>query len=45
MSLGLVLGGSWAVISGVIIRVAIIITHIRGLITPLIATHEPPSKL
>ena len=29
------------VISGVISRVT---THIRGLITPLITTHEPPSK-
>ena len=23
---------------------AILITHIKGLITPLIATHEPPSR-
>ena len=38
-----VLGGSWVVISGVISRVTIIITHIRQLITPLITTHEPPS--
>ena len=36
-------GGSWVVISGVISRVTIIITHIRGLVTPLITTHEPPS--
>ena len=35
------LGGSWVVISGVISRV--LITHIRGLITPLRTTHEPPS--
>ena len=28
----------------VIIRVAIILTHIRGLVTPLITTHEPPSR-
>ena len=35
------LGGSWVVISGVISRVTI---HIRGLITLLITTHEPPSK-
>ena len=34
------LGGSWAVINGVISRVSI---HIRGLRTPLITTHEPPS--
>ena len=39
-----VLGGSWVVISGVISRVTIIMTHIRGLITPLITTHEPPSR-
>ena len=38
-----VLGGSWVVISRVISRVTILITHIRGLITPLITTHEPPS--
>ena len=31
-------------ISGVISRVSILITHIRGLITPLITTHEPPSR-
>ena len=35
------LGGSWVLINGVISRVTI---HIRGLITPLIATHEPPSS-
>ena len=38
------LGGSGVVISGVISRVTIVITWIRGLITPRIATHEPPSK-
>ena len=38
-----VLGGSWVVISGVLSRVTILITHIGGLITPLITTHEPPS--
>ena len=32
------LGGSWVVISGVIRRVTIVITHIRGLITLLITT-------
>ena len=37
------LGGSWVVISGVIIKVAMVITPM-GLITPLITTHEPPSK-
>ena len=38
------LGGSWVVISGVISRVTVFITHIRGLITPLITTHEPPRR-
>ena len=37
------LGGSWVVISRVLSRVTILITHIRGLLTPLITTHEPPS--
>ena len=36
-----ILGGSWAVINGVISRVTI---HVRGLITPLITTHEAPSR-
>ena len=40
-----VLGSSWVVISGVISKVAILITLIRGLITPLMTTHEPPSKV
>ena len=39
------LGGSWVVISGVISRVTILITHIRGLITLLRTTHEPPSSV
>ena len=34
------LGGSWVVVS----RVTILLTHIRGLITLLIATPEPPSR-
>ena len=38
-----ILGGSWVVTSRVIIRVTILITHIRGLITRLITTREPPS--
>ena len=38
------LGGSWVVISGVISRVTMLITHIRGLINPFITTHEPPSQ-
>ena len=37
------LGASWVVISGVITKVTILITLIRGLITPPITTHEPPS--
>ena len=41
---GTLLGGSWVVISGAISRVTIDITYIRGLITPLITTHEPPSN-
>ena len=40
---GTLLGGAWVVMSGVIGRVTILITHIRGLITPLRTTHEPPS--
>ena len=38
------LGGSWVVISGDISRVTKAMTPIRGLITLLIATHEPPSN-
>ena len=30
------LGGSWVVITGIISRVYILITHIRGLITPIV---------
>ena len=40
----IVLGGSWVVVNGAISRVIKLISHIRGLITPLITTHEPPSK-
>ena len=32
-------------ISGVIRQVTILITPIRGLISPLITTHEPPSRV
>ena len=40
-----ILGGSWVVINGVVISSAtILISHIRGLTTPLITTHEPPSR-
>ena len=35
--------GFKVVISRVISRVTILITHIKGLITPLRTTHEPPS--
>ena len=38
-----ILGGSWVVISGVINPLTILITLLRGNITPLITTHEPPS--
>ena len=38
------LGGSWVVTSGVTSRLNIITTHIGGLETPLITTHEPPSR-
>ena len=31
-----ILGGSWVVISGVISRITMVITYIRGLITPLL---------
>ena len=40
----MLLGGSWAVISGLISKVTIVKTHTRGLITILITTHEHPSK-
>ena len=39
------LGGSWAIMSRVISRVTILITHIRGLFTPPRTTHDPPSTL
>ena len=39
-----VLGGSLAVISRVISRITIAITHIRGLIAPPTTTHEPPTR-
>ena len=35
------LGGSWVVISGI----TIVIDHTRALITLLLTTHEPPSRL
>ena len=36
---------SGVVISGAISKLTMIIPHIRGPITPLITTHEPPSKI
>ena len=40
------LTGSWAAISGVVSRVTLIVTHNnKDLITLLITTHEPPSRL
>ena len=41
----LVLGGSWVVISALISTETIVITHVKGLITLLITTHEPPSRV
>ena len=41
----LLLGGSWVVLSRVISRVTILITHIKGLRTPLVTTPEPPSRV
>ena len=38
------LGGSCLVISGVIIPLIWVITIVTLLITPLITTHEPPSR-
>ena len=38
-----VLGGSWVAGSGVISRLTIVLTHISGLITPLITTLNPKS--
>ena len=37
------LGGSWVAISRVISKVITLITLIRGLTTPRITAHEPPS--
>ena len=39
-----VLGGSWVVLSRLRSRVTILITSIRGRITPLITAHEPPTS-
>ena len=40
----LLLGGSWVVLSRVVSRVTLDLTYIGGRITPLITTHEPPSR-
>ena len=42
--MGPILAGSWVVISRAISRITRVITYIRGLITPLTTTHEPPSR-
>ena len=39
-----ILGGSWVGKNGVISRVTLLTTHLKGLITPLVATREPPSQ-
>ena len=44
MSEEALLGGSWVVKIRVISRITIGITHIRGLIAPIITTHEPPGR-
>ena len=36
---------SWVVISVVICRGAILLALISGLMTPLLTTHEPPSRV
>ena len=43
--LGVLLGGSWVVISGGISPQMWVIFIVALLITPLIATHEPPSRV
>ena len=40
----MILGGSWVVISRVISRITLVVTYIKGLITPLLTTHEPLSR-
>ena len=42
---GVLRRGPWAIIGGVRSRVTIILTRIRGLITPLVTAHEPPSRV
>ena len=45
LGFGGLLKGSWVVISVVISRVARILADNKGLITPLLTTHEPPSRV
>ena len=40
-----ILKGSWDLVSRVIIRVTILITPIKGLITLLTKSHDPPSRV
>ena len=44
LKLEVLLGGSWVVVSRVRTKITIVITYTRGLITPLITTHEPPRR-
>ena len=39
------LGGSWVVISGVVSPLIWVITLVTLLSTPVITTHEPPSRV
>ena len=39
------LKGSWDLVSRVIIRVTILITPIKGLVTLLTKSHDPPSRV
>ena len=39
------MGGLGVVTSGIISRVSVVTAQNRGLITPLITTHEPPSRV
>ena len=43
--MGFLSGGAWVVISGLICRVTIVLSPLKGLMTPLLATHEPPSTI
>ena len=43
--LGVILGGSWVVISGVVSPLVWVLSGVTLLIAPLISTHEPPSRV